>query len=291
MEKDVNIKVVFPNMVTMMALAFGVSSINMSLWGNWSLAVLFIVLAAFFDFMDGKVARLLGVSSKFGAELDSLSDFVSFGVAPSLLMYQWTMDPGMRIQAMYNLAYKSQAIGVSWSIVLFLSMCCAARLARFNTLLDEKQPSYWTHFFMGVPAPAGGAIAILPLIMWLAFGKAPVFQNTYFVTCFMVFAGVMMASKIPTLSLKHMHIKKEYVSFLAILGFILIAALLTFPWITFSIVGILYILSIPVCIMCFMKMKQKEKVKENLLDLNETIAAELFDKKIFRIPDSKIFCS
>ena len=91
-EKEINIRPLFPNAVTMMALAFGVSSINMSLWGNWKMAVLFIVLAGFFDFMDGKVARLLGVSSKFGAELDSLSDFVSFGVAPGFLMYMWSMN-------------------------------------------------------------------------------------------------------------------------------------------------------------------------------------------------------
>ena len=96
-EKEINPKIVFPNAVTMMALAFGVSSINMSLWGNWKMAVLFIFLSGLFDFLDGKVARMLGVSSKFGAELDSLSDFVSFGVAPGLLMYQWTMDSHMRL--------------------------------------------------------------------------------------------------------------------------------------------------------------------------------------------------
>lgn len=258
MEKEVNLKVVFPNMVTMLALAFGVSSINMSLWGNWRAAVLFIVLAALFDFMDGKVARLLGVSSKFGAELDSLSDFVSFGVAPGLLMYQWTMNPIMRLEALNNIAYKSQAVGVKWGIVLLLAMCCAARLARFNTLLDEKQPSYWTHFFMGVPAPAGGAIAMLPLIMWLAFnGQVQFFRNPIFVSIFVMFAAIMMASKIPTLSLKHLHIKKDYVSSLAILGFVLIAALFTFPWITFSIVGVLYVLSIPVCVVTFLKLKKK----------------------------------
>lgn len=257
MEKEVNVKVVFPNMVTMMALAFGVSSINMSLWGKWEMAVLCVVLAALFDFMDGKVARLLGVSSKFGAELDSLSDFVSFGVAPGLLMYQWTMDPVMRIQAMYNVAYKPSAVGISWAIALFLAMCCAARLARFNTLLDEKQPNYWTHFFMGVPAPAGGGLAMLPLIMWLAFDKVALFRHPIFVSCFMVFAGVMMASKVPTLSLKHMHVKKDYASLLAIGVICLITALVTFPWITFSVVGLLYLLSIPACVVFFLKLKKK----------------------------------
>lgn len=256
--KEINPKIIFPNAVTMLALAFGVSSINMSLWNNWKMAVLFIILAGVFDFLDGKVARLLGVSSKFGAELDSLSDFVSFGVAPGLLMYQWTMDVHYRLMALHNISYKTMAVGIAWCFILFLAMCCAARLARFNTMLDEKQPDYWTHFFMGVPAPAGGALAMLPLILWLACdGKIAFLRTPWFAGFFVVFAGVMMASKIPTFCLKHIHIDKDYASILVILLLLLIAGLMTYTWVVLSLLGIAYLLSIPTGIMCFLKLKKK----------------------------------
>ena len=255
-EKEINIRPLFPNAVTMMALAFGVSSINMSLWGNWKMAVIFIVLAGFFDFMDGKVARLLGVSSKFGAELDSLSDFVSFGVAPGFLMYMWSMNPQMRLAALMDASMKPDAVGVYWAIVLFLAMCCATRLARFNSLLDEQQPSYWDNFFMGVPAPAGAGLAIFPLILWLAT-ENELFHTRAFAGSFVIFSGIMMASKIPTLCLKHLHIGKSLASFLALLFILFVVGLLTFTWWTLSVLGACYLISIPLCIIWFLKLKNK----------------------------------
>ena len=256
--KEINPKIIFPNAVTMLALAFGVSSINMSLWGNWKMAVIFVILAGVFDFLDGKVARLLGVSSKFGAELDSLSDFVSFGVAPGLLMYQWTMDAHYRLIALHDISYKPMAVGIAWCFILFLAMCCAARLARFNTMLDEKQPDYWTHFFMGVPAPAGGALAMLPLIIWLASdGNYTFLRSPWFAGFFVVFSGIMMASKIPTLCLKHIHIDRDYAWVLVVVLLLLIAGLMTYTWIVLSLMGIAYLISIPVGIMLFLKLKKK----------------------------------
>ena len=255
-EKEIKIRPLFPNAVTMMALAFGVSSINMSLWGNWKMAVLFIVLAGFFDFMDGKVARLLSVSSKFGAELDSLSDFVSFGVAPGFLMYMWSMNPQARLMALMDVSMKPDAVGVYWAIVLFLAICCATRLARFNSLLDEKQPAYWTHFFMGVPAPAGAGLAIFPLILWLATGNE-FFHTRFFAAFFVMFSGIMMASKIPTLCLKHLHIGKSLASFLLIVFILFIVGMFTFTWWTLSILGACYVVSIPLSVIWFLKLKNK----------------------------------
>ncbi len=257
-EKEINPKIFFPNAVTMLALACGVSSINMALWGNWKMAVLFILLSGLFDFLDGKVARMLGVSSKFGAELDSLSDFVSFGVAPGILMYMWTMNDRMRLIAMRDPSYKQMAIGIAWCFILFLAMCCAARLARFNTMLDEKQPNYWKHFFMGVPAPAGGILAMLPLIMWLATDKKVLFlRDPLFAGFFVVFAGIMMASKIPTFCLKHIHLKKDYASGVVIFLLLFIAGLITHTWGVLSLLGLCYLLSIPVGIFIFFKNKRK----------------------------------
>ncbi len=256
-EKEINIRPLFPNLVTMTALAFGVSSINMSFWGNWSMAVIFIALAAAFDFLDGKVARMLNVSSKFGAELDSLSDFVSFGVAPGFLMYMWTMDSVTRINALQNLAFKSEAVGIYWGFVLFVSMCCATRLARFNSLLDIEQPPYWKHFFMGVPAPAGGALTIMPLIFWLATkGQIEFFREPAFAACFMVFSGIMMASKIPTLCLKHLHLSAGTMRTLWIIAMFVIAGLISFPWIMISIIGVCYLISIPVSVAYFLKFRK-----------------------------------
>ena len=254
------IKPLFPNAVTMMALAFGVSSINMALWGNWQMAVVFIFLAGFFDFMDGKVARVLGVSSRFGAELDSLSDFVSFGVAPGFLMYNWTMDTEMRVEALKDIAYRPDAVGLYWGVVLFLAVCCAARLARFNSMLDEKQPAYWTHFFMGVPAPAGAALALYPLILWLAFGgEVDFFRTPAFAGFFVVFAGAMMASRIPTICLKHLHLSKEMRSFLGFVFLMFIAGLVASPWMTLSLLGVAYLCSIPAGVYVFLHFKKSGK--------------------------------
>lgn len=257
-DKEINIRPIFPNAVTMTALAFGVSSINMAFWGEWALAILFIALAGVFDFLDGKVARMLNVSSKFGAELDSLSDFVSFGVAPAFLMYLWTMDGDTRISVLQNLAVKKEAIGVYWGFVLFVSMCCAARLARFNSLIDTEQPPYWKHFFMGVPAPAGGFLTILPLVFWLATNQnVEWFRSPVFVAIFIVLSGVMMASKIPTLCLKHLHISASASTMLSIIAVGVLAGLFAAPWIMLSLIGVLYLCSIPICIYYFLKFKKE----------------------------------
>ena len=248
---DINFRPLFPNAVTMMALAFGVSSINMALWGNWKIAVLFIFASMVFDFLDGKVARMLGVSSKFGAELDSLSDFVSFGVAPGVLMYLWSMKI-----AVFHGVPRSDAVGVYWIFALFLAMCCATRLARFNSLLDEKQPDYWLHFFMGVPAPAGAGLAMFPIVLHQATSWDG-FRNPIFVGFFLLFSGVMMASRIPTLCLKHLHIPKKYSSVLCIAGLLILAGLFSNPWETLSLIGVGYILMIPICIYYFLKFKRQ----------------------------------
>ncbi|MBQ3695821.1 MAG: CDP-alcohol phosphatidyltransferase family protein [Alphaproteobacteria bacterium] len=254
------IKPLFPNAVTMMALAFGVSSINMALWGNWQMAVMFIFFAGFFDFMDGKVARILGVSSRFGAELDSLSDFVSFGVAPGFLMYNWTMNSAMRAEALRDIAYRPDAVGVYWAVVLFLAVCCASRLARFNSMLDEKQPKYWEHFFMGVPAPAGAGLALYPLILWLAFrGEIDFFRCPLFAGFFVIFAGVMMASRVPTICLKHLHLNKTVRSIVGFVFLAFIAGLVASPWMTLSLLGVTYILSIPVSIYVFLMFKRQAR--------------------------------
>lgn len=249
---------VFPNAVTMAALTCGVSSLNWAYWGRWEMALSFILLAAVFDFLDGKVARLLGAGSHFGAELDSLSDFVSFGVAPGFLMYQWMLDPTTRISVLQNIAVRSDAVGVPWVLVLFVAMCCALRLARFNTMLSQTVPSYWTHFFMGVPAPAGAGLAVMPLIFSLAtHGQIAVFRSAGFVGFFLALSGVMMASRIPTICLKHLHIDEDKMVYLRLALFLLLAGLAWMPWITLAILGVIYLLFLPIGIGLFLKFKKE----------------------------------
>lgn len=271
-----NFKTIFPNSVTMLGLAFGVSSMNMAYWGQWEKALLFIVLAAIFDFLDGKVARLLGVSSKFGMQLDSLSDFISFGVAPGFLMYQWTLDPHMKIEVMENIAKRSEAVGIGWGIVLFLTMCSAMRLARFNIMSEEKTPEYWKNFFVGVPAPAGAGLATFPLMLALAtHNQYDFFRSSSFVGFFLIFSGIMMASKIPTVSFKHIHVSESMAKILSMLRVAIlavIAGLVCMPWKVLSVICFLYIVTIPVGAFFFLKIKKRclEGPSEEVTDMAES---------------------
>ncbi len=254
--KDKDIRPMFPNMVTMSALACGLSSMQFAFWGNWAMAVIYIALAAIFDGLDGRVARMFNVSSKFGAELDSLSDLVSFGVAPGFLLYRWTMEQNAIV-----LGDKDPiAIGVPWVIALFLAMCCALRLARFNTMLDVKQPPYWTHFFTGLPAPGGAYVALFPLVCYLWTG-AEFLRNPYLVGFFMLFSAVLMASRIPTPCFKKLHLPKmdnQYgMMIMAAVIAMIVSLLYRNFWCVVSVVGVIYLIMLPVGFIYFAKEKAK----------------------------------
>ena len=255
--EDLDLRPVFPNMVTMCALACGLTSIQFAFWEAWTLAVGFIALAGVCDGMDGRIARMLGVSSKFGAELDSLSDLVCFGVAPGFLMYRWTM-----VKDLVVLGDKARAaIGVPWVLALFLALCCAFRLARFNTMLDEKQPPYWKHFFTGLPAPGGAYVALLPLIFYFWTG-AEFFRNRYLAGAFVALSAVLMASRIPTPCFKKIHLrqmdpdKSSFLLIIMILCLCCLVALLAYNfWGVLSIIGIIYLIMLPVGIAYFIKQR------------------------------------
>ncbi len=264
--KEIPIRPMFPNMVTMLALACGVSSMQFAFWSNWGAAVACIALAAVFDALDGRVARMLNTSSRFGAELDSLSDLVSFGVAPGFLLYQWTMDPAIRATAVAEGVKDPLAVGVPWMIVLFFAMCCALRLARFNTMLDEEpQPAYWTHFFMGLPAPGGAYLGLLPLVFYL-WTKDDLFRNEYLVSFFMLTSAVLMASRIPTPCFKKVHmpkLKPAYRQIATVIMLALLASFVTFMfknfWAFASIVGLIYVIMLPLGIIFFFQQKKHYK--------------------------------
>lgn len=251
------IKPVAPNTVTMLALAFGVSSIHMALWGRWKMAVLFLLVSSLCDFLDGAVARMLGVSSRFGAELDSLSDFICFGLAPGFIMYNWSMDAARRVEALADLTLRPEAVSLHWGFVLVLAICCAGRLARFNAALDDDPPTYWTHFFTGVPAPAGGFLAMSPLILSLGFPQWEEgwFRAPWFVSGSVLLAGVLMASRIPTFSLKHLHLSPEARAWLLPILALVLGCIFVWPWRVAGVALAFYALSIPVAIVCFLRIK------------------------------------
>ena len=257
--KEVDLRPVFPNMVTMANLAAGLSSMQFAFWGNWSMAVICIAMAAIFDALDGRVARMFNVSSKFGAELDSLSDLVSFGVAPGFVLYRWTMEQGAIVLGQKD----PVAIGVPWAIALFLAMCCALRLARFNTMLETKQPPYWTHFFTGLPAPGGAYVALFPLIVYLWTG-AEFLRNEWLVGFFMLFSAVLMASRIPTPCFKKLHLpklSKDSDAWVMLIMAAVVTLLITFLmlnfWAVISVLGIVYLIMLPLGILYFLKEKKR----------------------------------
>lgn len=198
--------------------------------GRWEHAVAAIIIAAILDGLDGRMARLLNATSKFGAELDSLSDFVSFGAAPALILYLWST----------NLAG-----GIGWVAALFYAVCCALRLARFNTMLGDPNPPPWAkHYFTGVPAPAGAGIAVLPLMLVFEFGEG-VFDRPAFGVVWLVVVGSLMISRIPTFAMKQMRIPRGMTVPALIGAALLIGALASAPWATFLAIGLLYLATIP----------------------------------------------
>jgi CDP-diacylglycerol--serine O-phosphatidyltransferase len=237
-----SINKLIPNILTMLALCAGLTAIRFGLHGKWEAGVMSILLAAVLDGLDGRVARMLHGTSKFGAELDSLSDFVSFGVAPAMLLYLWTMQ---------------SAGSLGWALVLLFSVCCALRLARFNTMIGEPDlPSYAYNFFTGVPAPAAAGLVLLPMIASFQT-EGSFFANPAVNAVFLVGVSFLMVSKIPTFSGKRFRIPHAYVLPVLLLVGILTAFMVTTPWTTISIVGVLYLASIPVSVRAYSRLRRQ----------------------------------
>lgn len=219
----------FPNMITIAGMCCGLSSIRFAMLGRWEMAVGFILAAAIIDGMDGRVARLLGTTSNFGAQLDSLSDFVCFGFAPALVMHIWILH---------------DIRGIGWAVVLFFTVCAALRLARFNTaLFDDSKEPWEKQFFTGVPSPAGGILCLLPLIISLQtdhqFSPTPAL-----VAIHVLIIGTLMASRIPTFAGKNIRIKHEIILPFMIGGSVLLVLFIIEPWLSLIIMSILYLASI-----------------------------------------------
>lgn len=221
-----------PNLLTLMSLCSGLTGMRYAFVGRWREAVLTFVIAAVFDILDGRMARLLNIASRFGAELDSLSDAISFGVAPGFILYEWML--------------KYQAGSFGWIAVLAFVVCAVLRLARFNTMLEDQDAPAWTKsYFTGVPAPGGAGLALLPLAVYLAFGDAARIPPLALALWLMVVGGLMV-SRLPTLALKGWRITPIWVTPIFVAAALCIAALATDPWLTLSAAGMFYVLTLPV---------------------------------------------
>lgn len=222
-----------PNIFTVMSLCAGLTAIRYGLDQRFELALALVVVAGVFDALDGRSARLLKTTSKLGAQLDSLADFLSFGVAPALLVYLWSLN---------------QVKGIGWSLALLFATCCALRLARFNTELeDSNQPGWMSRFFTGLPAPAAAGCLLMPMMATFALGQAwP--QNWLLNAVFTMVVALLMVSRVPTFSIKMIvvRVKPEWILPTLIGVGLFVAALSSEPWLTLLAVGVAYLVSLPV---------------------------------------------
>jgi len=252
-----------PNAITSLAACAGITSIAFSSEGRWIPALWALLLACICDGMDGRVARLLKASSKLGAELDSLADFVNFGVAPAMFMFFWLTGGPAHLDA-DGARIAAPLVRIALGASLFYAMCDCFRLARFNTMLEQPSLPYWKNYFLGVPAPGGCWMVLSPAVLSLALdakGSAPALaaflQNPYFGVCMLLLVGSLMASRLPTISLKHLHISRG--AMLPVMACVLLAVafLVSNFWLTIGIVGIGYIFTVPITCAFFSKARAK----------------------------------
>jgi CDP-diacylglycerol--serine O-phosphatidyltransferase len=257
-EGGIPLRAVLPNTVTALALCSGLTAIRFAILGNWEVAVLMVLAAAVFDGLDGKIARLVRAESRFGAELDSLSDAISFGVAPALILYLWSLNSLGRF---------------GWMIALLLALFCALRLARFNANIDsEDQPHKSAGFLTGVPAPAGALLALTPLFLWnwtselirppvndatplyLVETVNQLLRSPAVIAPWTAFVAVLMISSVatftPTVRLKR-RLRFEAIAVLVVL----VAALVSAPWPTLALLAIVYLAAIPFSVRSYRRVK------------------------------------
>ncbi|MBM3732215.1 MAG: phosphatidylcholine/phosphatidylserine synthase [Acidimicrobiia bacterium] len=239
--KGLSINRMIPNMLTLFALCAGMTAIPFAIQGRWQAAVAAICIAAVLDGLDGRIARLLKGSSRFGAELDSLSDFLSFGAATGIVVYLWSL----------------QSLGaLGWLPALLYAMCAALRLARFNVALDEPILPPWAfNFFSGVPSPAGAGLAVLPLIFSFVI-ESDLFRSPWLTAPVLVVVAGLMISRIPTYSLKKFKVPQLWILPVMLAIGLFAAGIVTQPWETLALIGIAYIVALPFGVMSYRRLER-----------------------------------
>ncbi|CAO3429749.1 CDP-diacylglycerol--serine O-phosphatidyltransferase [Azospirillum doebereinerae] len=255
--KGLSINHLLPNVLTVLALCSGLTAIRFAIQERWEPAVIAIVIAAILDALDGRIARLLNGQSKFGAELDSLSDAISFGVAPAFMMYLWGLNG---------------AGSLGWIAAMAYAVCCALRLARFNSRLGVVDLPPWAYnYFTGVPAPAGAGLVLLP--MTLGFEAGPDWTgHPVVIVPWTLMIGGLMVSTLPTFSFKGARVPAHWVV-PALAGVGLIAAMMVSqPWWTLSIIGLAYLATLPFSVAQFRKLQRATELMKG--EIVEPISGE-----------------
>ena len=237
---------ILPSVLTLVGVCLGISSIKFAMDGNFAFAVLFLIVAAILDGLDGRVARLIKGTSNFGKELDSLTDFVSFGIAPAFIIYFWELN-------------KLGKIG--WLLVLFYAVCCVLRLARFNLTKFEDKEEWKNNFFQGIPSPAGGCLILLPLIFDLS-NFSNLISLKVITPYLTIIVSLLLISKLPTYSFKKISIKRNMTIFLLLGVGLFFVSIIQFTFETLSLGLFIYLLLIPLGILNYNK---KSKSFENQL--------------------------
>jgi len=246
--REIPMRMVLPNLVTVLAICAGLSGIRFAFENRFEPAVVMVLLAAFLDGIDGRLARMLKATSKFGAQMDSLADIVNFGVAPALVLYAFLLD---------------RAGSPGWIAALLFTIACGMRLARFNVLAeDNDQPAWQTEYFVGVPAPAGAVLVMLPLYLYfLRLGLEPTRTAAFVASAFTVLIAFLLVSRLPVYSGKSIKVPGDKV-LPVILGVVLyILLLMAYPWytLTASVGG--YLLYLPFSVRAYSKRARLEGEK------------------------------
>ena len=242
--RDVPLRLLIPNLVTLLALCLGLTAIRFAFEGSIEWAVSAIAGAAVLDGLDGRIARALKGTSRFGAELDSLADFVDFGVAPALVLY---------------VADLHAAKNFGWVAALLFAMACALRLARFNVMIDEDQPAWRKIFFVGMPAPAGAIVGLLPIYLHYVFDLGqPTLRSALIESLYVLGVALLMASRVPHLSGKSIgRVPREYVAVVLIALAVALLLIVNYPLQALIALSLLYLGSIPFSIRRFARLRRE----------------------------------
>lgn len=241
-ERGIPLRALVPNAVTALALCAGLTAIRYAIGGDWERSVVFIMVAAALDGIDGRIARLLRGESRFGAELDSLADAIDFGVTPAIVIYLWSLQAEPRI---------------GWICALVYAVFAALRLARFNAQIDvADQPHKSAGFLTGVPAPAGAALALLPMYLWFVTGE-PWLRSPWVMAPWIALIAVLMVSSLATFSWSSLKLRRN-IRFEAIVVIVAVgAAVISAPWQTLSVVTLLYLLTLPFSVRSYAKIRRQ----------------------------------
>ena len=245
-----NARVILPNMLTLIGVCIGLTSIRFSFNAQFDLAIIAIIFAALFDWLDGRIARLIKGTSEVGKELDSLADVISFGVAPAFIMYFWTLS----------------SLGkFGWLLCLIYVSCVALRLARFN-VNSNQEPSWKDNFFEGVPSPAGGILVLSPLILNLSNFDYIKIDYNVIVPIFFIVTSLLLISKFPSYSFKKIVIQRKATIFLLFGIVLFFGLLLIYPFNIIAISAVVYVLMLPISFFHYQKLKKQNQDKDSIED-------------------------